>query len=136
MKKEVILRLANEAFKEFPHKIDKPSFQVIHKNDFVKYVLVSPIIRHHKSDINYTPSCSVYRNDDSFEVYFCVEVLLQLLNKIEDHAGFVKALTLHELYHIWNRHFVNTEWEALESEAKVHYELGKDFPQYAKLLEI
>ena len=58
----------------------------------------------------------------------------EILKRINEKDDFIIALALHELYHIWNRIMVNSEEEAIMSENLVHYELGKDFPEYAKLL--
>ena len=124
-----IIALARKAFHLFPHKIDEPKFKVLERDEFEGLLLKSPIIKHHKEDIDFSPALSCFKGDN-VEVCFCPEIIRHF-NEKDD---FIIALALHELYHIWNRIMVNSEEEAIMSENLVHYELGKDFPEYAKLL--
>ena len=128
MEKRVI-GLARKAFHMFPHKIEEPSFKVLGHEEFKELLLKSPIIKHHREDIEFSPSLSYFKRD-KVEVCFCPEIIEHFGGKND----FVIALALHEFYHIWNRILVNTEEDAINSEELVHHELGKDFPKYARLL--
>jgi len=124
-----IIALAKKAFSMFPKKIEEPEFRVLNKNEFELLLLRSPIIKHHKEDMEYSPALSCFK-EDKVEVCFCPEII----KSFSHNEDFIIALALHEFYHIWNRMLVDTEEDAIISENLVHHELGKDFPQYAKLL--
>lgn len=125
-----IIGLARKAFEMFPHKIEEPKFKVLTRKNFRRLLLRSPIIKHHEGDIKYSPSLSCFKNNGNVEVCFCPEIL----KNFSDKDDFIIALALHEFYHIWNKILINDESDAIKSENLVHHELGKDFPQYAKLL--
>lgn len=129
--KKRILTLAKKAFHIFPHNIDEPKFKVLDYEEFKELLLISPIIRHHKEDIEFSPALSYFRGNNP-EICFCPEII----RHFNDKDDFIIALALHELYHIWNRILVNNEQDAMASENLVHHELGKDFPEYAKLLNL
>ena len=124
-----IISLARKAFGMFPHTIEEPGFRVLDKKEFASLLLKSPIMKHHKEDLEYSPALSCFK-EDKVEVCFCPEIIKYFSNKDD----FIIALALHEFYHIWNRILVDTEEDAIMSENLVHHELGKDFPQYARLL--
>lgn len=125
-----ILKIAEETFRKFPYKIKKPEFKLTNKEEFVNLLGFSPLIRHHKKDINITPALTANKKD-VVEIHFCPEIIKSLSNS----KKFVEALTLHELYHIKNNLKIETEIDAIYSEEKVHNELRNDFPKYEDLLE-
>lgn len=126
-----IIKIAEETFKKFPHKIKKPDFKVTKQKEFVNLLLLSPLILHHKKDIKVTPALTARRNDGVVEVHFCPEILFSFSKS----KKFIEALTLHELYHIKNNFKIENEIDAIFSEEKVHEELKNDFPKYENLLE-
>lgn len=65
----------------------------------------------------------------------CVSV--DVLNEITDNKDFVKAIFMHELYHILFKKKVreNSAEEELMSEERVNKQIAKDFPKLARYLD-
>ncbi|MDO9027407.1 MAG: hypothetical protein Q7U68_00880 [Candidatus Roizmanbacteria bacterium] len=59
-----------------------------------------------------------------------------ILNEITDDKNFVKAIFMHEFYHILFKRKVkkNSSKEELKSENRVNKQLAKDFPKLARYM--
>ena len=127
-----IINEAEESFKKFPYKIKKPSFMVLSRKKFEYYLKDSPLLL----SIENTPSFVAHLPDREL-VCLCAEIINNLTRSksISYKKRFVKAITMHELFHIRNMHFALTEKEALLSEEEVHEQLRHEFPGLAKVLE-
>lgn len=127
-----LVNMAVSALKKFPYSIDKPVFEVMKKRRFIKYLKdVSLDI-----DPEKTPSFVAHLPDGEL-VVFCNEIISRMISgkSNAEKKDFVKAITIHELFHIWNHHRCITSEEAVLSEKEVHREIRKKYPRLAKVLD-
>jgi len=131
MEKGDILLTANESVMHFPHKVESPVILFLPKKRFSKYLDLMRLRKH----LNKTP-CFIAEMKGGSVIYFCIEIINELLEdyKIKDSKQFIRALTLHELYHEYNNIKVNSEYQAQFSENLVYTEMEKDFPEEFKFL--
>jgi len=130
MENKEILEIAEFTLKRFTHPIEKPVFEVMKKTKFVKYLKDSTI----EANLEKTPAFVAHLPDGEL-IVFCNEIIEQLTSNMKDKRKFIEAVTMHELFHIWNKHRCVTSEEALMSEEEVHEEIKKEFPGLAKVLE-
>jgi hypothetical protein len=59
-----------------------------------------------------------------------------IINQMSNDSNFVKAIVLHELFHVLLRSKVKEDnlGESIRSENRVHDYLNKEFPKYSKYL--
>ncbi|MBT3985205.1 hypothetical protein HOD38_05675 [archaeon] len=131
MEKEDILLVANDAILNFPKEIKSPILMTLSKDRFSKYLNLMKLTKH----LNKTP-CFIAEMKGGSVIYFCEEIVNHLIKqyKIRNKELFIKAITLHELYHSYNHLMVNTEGAAVFSEILVHQEMKKEFPKEYKFL--
>ncbi len=132
MEEKEVLSFAKKAVKEFPFPLKtKPEMEFLTKRRFKFYLDGTPLEMH----LEDTP-CFVAHLVEGERVYFCMGILKNFLSgrKKEDEL-FVKAITTHELFHIYNHHQAKTGKQALKSEAEVHMEIKKYFKEYFLLLK-
>ncbi len=129
--KKEVKSLANEAYKEF-YKKHKVSCQIslVHLDEFWKLAKKSPLI---KDDIKRKIPLKV----GALVVHGVKDVIClneDIINNLTSNPDFVKALVLHELYHILLKGKVreNTLNEDVKSENRVDFNMEKEFPEYAK----
>lgn len=127
-----ILKEAESCFIKFPYSIRKPSFLVLDKGQFEYYLKGSPL----SLSIANTPSFVAHLPDKEL-VCLCSEIINAMTKgkPLPYKKKFIRAITMHELFHIKNMHFALTENEALHSEEEVHYQLRREFPELAMILE-
>lgn len=127
-----ILKETENALKKFPYSIRKPSFLILNKKKFKIYLKDSPLL----INIEKTPSFVAHLPDREL-VCICPDIIESMTKGRGDNykKNFVRAITMHELFHIHNMHLALTENEALKSEKEVHYQLEKEFPRLAMILE-
>ena len=131
MEKEEILLTANDTLLNFPKKIKQPILLFLPKQRFSKYLNLMKLKKH----LNKTP-CFVAETKGGSIIYFCEEIINDLIKKHKVSPKlFIKAITLHELYHEYNNLAVNTQQAALFSEILVHKEMKKQYPKEYKFLE-
>ena len=131
MQKEDVLKLAKEAVKEFPLPLEKPQFTFLTKRKFAFYLSESPLEMH----LEYTPAFVAHLPEGEL-VCFCMDILKNFLQgDKEEKKKVIKAITIHELFHIYNKKRAKDGKEALRSEAAVHQEIKKYFKEYYALLE-
>ena len=126
-----ILKEAESCFNKFPYSIRKPNFLVLDKKQFELYLKDSPL----KISISNTPSFVAHLPDTEL-VCLCFEIINSMTKgkSLTSKRKFVRAITMHELFHIRNMHLALTESEALRSEEEVHQQLKTEFPALAKVL--
>ena len=128
MEKEDVLLVANDSILNFPYKIDSPAILFLSKERFSRYLDLMKMKKH----LSKTP-CFLAEMRGGTVIYYCLDIINEMGKKIDKHT-FVRAITLHELYHGYNRMKVDTEEKALFSEALVYKEMKKDFPKEFKFL--
>ena len=125
MKKEDISLIANDTILNFPKKINPPIIMFLSKQRFSKYLDFMKLTKH----LSKTP-CFIAEMKGGSVIYFCPEIINNLIK--EKHLNkkeFIKAITVHELYHAYNHLTINSEESALFSEALVHKEIKENFPK-------
>ena len=122
----------NRAYKKFPHRIKKPNVLVMGKVQFIEYLNNSPLTINPDT----TPAVIAHLPERD-TIIFCPETIedMKQFAGIKRLCDFIEALTLHELYHEWNRHRIESKLQALESEMQVDIEMQNDFPKLYRLLE-
>ena len=132
MDEDELINMAVSALKKFPYSIEKPVFEVMGKRKFVKYLKDVSL----EIDPEKTPSFVAHLPDGEL-VVFCEEIISKMLSgKSEtERKRFIEAITIHELFHIWNRRRCITSEEAVLSEKEVHREIRKKYPKLAKVLD-
>lgn len=132
MDDDELVNMAVSTLKRFPYSIEKPVFEVMGKRKFTKYLKdVSLDI-----DPEKTPSFVAHLPDGEL-VVFCKEIIDRMVSEKseKEKKDFVKAITIHELFHIRNHHRCITSEEAVLSEKEVHREIRKKYPRLAKVLD-
>ncbi len=127
-----LVNIAASALKRFPYCIEKPVFEVMGKRKFLRYLKdVSLDI-----DPEKTPSFVAHLPDGEL-VVFCDEIINKMITKKSkaEQKMFIEAITMHELFHIWNHHRCITSEDAILSEKEVHREIRKKYPRLAKVLD-
>lgn len=130
MEKEEILLTATDTILNFPKKINPPIILFLSKQRFSKYLDFMKLTKH----LSKTP-CFIAEMKGGSIIYFCPEIINSLIK--EKHLNkkqFIKAITIHELYHAYNHIAVNTQEAALFSEALVHKEMKENFPKEYNLI--
>jgi hypothetical protein len=130
MEKEDILLTANDTIVNFPKEIHPPLLMFLPERRFSKYLDLMKLKKH----LHKTP-CFVAETKGGSIIYFCEEIINELIKKEKVNSKlFIKAITLHELFHSYNHLAVNNKEAALFSEELVHLEMKKQFPKEFKLL--
>ena len=132
MNEKEIEDIANSAFENFKQKVKKPVFMFLEKKEFSKQLDKTKLKKH----LSKTP-CLVMKMRGGDVIYFCEEVVNSLTKRWGKKAkeDFVKAIVVHELFHVYNNLPVADRDSALFSESLVHDELRKEYPELAKVLD-
>jgi hypothetical protein len=129
--KKEIKKLAFKAYEEFckKHKVSC-KFSLIDLNEFWKLAKKSELVREDlRQRIPLKIGALVAHGE--IEVIYLNE---DVLNQLTEDPNFVKAVVIHELYHIYlkNRVRENNFKEEVNSENRVEKYIEKEFPKYAK----
>ena len=132
MDQKEIEAYAREAVCEFKHDVEKPVFMFLEKSEFSKKLDNMKLKKH----LSKTP-CFVMSMKGGDVVYFCEDIVNNLTKgwRKMNKEKFVKAIVVHELFHIFNNIPVGDRDSAEFSESLVHDELKKEYPELAKVLE-
>ena len=127
-----LINIAVSALKRFPYCIEKPVFEVMGKRKFFRYLKDVSL----EIDPEKTPSFVAHLPDGEL-VVFCAEIIDKMVSKKtkREQKSFIEAITIHELFHIWNHHRCITSEEAILSEKEVHKEIRKKYPKLSKVLD-
>jgi len=135
MNEKEIIRAAEEAFDMFSqrHNIDV-YLEFVNEEEFFQLSSESKIVREEmKEGLPVKVGSLVAHSKDKDTIILCKDVVNLLARNID----FVKALVLHELYHVLYRKMIKEKKinDFIASEERVHGHFMKEFPYYAKLLE-
>jgi hypothetical protein len=124
----------NETFKEFSkkHKVDC-TFELMEFKDFMNLAEKSNIIQKDiKSGFPVLVGALVVHTNKKAKVCMSVDAL----NQLSDDNDFVKALIIHELYHILFKSKIKEDSlnENLKSEERVKKTMKKEFPGFSSWL--
>jgi len=125
---QIIFATFEKAYRKFPHRIKKPNVLLMGKWQFRKFLRDSLL----ETDLYTTPAVIAHTPNRDI-IIFCPEIIESL--KPRNLRRFIEAIVMHELYHEWNRHRIESRLQALESEMQVDIELKNDFPQLHKELK-
>jgi hypothetical protein len=132
MKRDDIALIIHDTILNFPKKIEKPEIEFLPKRRFSKYLDLLETKKH----VNFTP-CFVAQMKGGRVIYFCKQTVVDFVSGLShfNQRLFIEAVTLHELFHVWNDIQVRSEGDLVFSEALVHEELREMFPKHSLLLE-
>ena len=128
-----IRNVVDSSFKEFSrlHKVEC-DFELVSEEKFWDLARKSKIIQFELENHVPLKVGSLVVHSDRDVVIFSKEVL----NKIRVSRRGLKALVVHELYHVLNKRNVKNNFECcLESEERVHELFNEEFPGLSKELE-
>lgn len=140
-----IIKIANEVYGEFltnfliDCNIESVSMNkyigIAEKNRDIQILMDANIIKNIK-DI-FVPV--IVNPGEKIRMIFCGAIVSKILKGFskEKQKNFVKALTLHELYHIVNnveKRELN-QYNFIRSDKRAYQEFKDDYPDFAKLLE-
>ncbi len=132
--KKEILEIGNKTYSDFSkkHKITC-EIKLVNSNEFWKIAKKSELIKENlKKGIPVSVGALVSHKSKKDVVYVSDEVI----NTITDNPNFVKAIFMHEFYHIYLKSLVKNGSlkEANLSEKRTKYEMKKEFPNLARYL--
>lgn len=131
MDKPEMLLTIHDTVLNFPEKIPDPVIQFLSRQRFSRYLAFSPLPKH----LDTTP-CLVIETKGGPIISYCPEIIDQLTVQFPHGKKrlFLEAITLHELYHIWNRLRARNAQDAVFSEGLVAMELNQRYPEHMTVL--
>ena len=131
MEKGDIELVVSDAILNFPKTVDKPVILFLEKKRFSHMLDMMDSKKH----LSKTP-CFVAEMKGGNVIYFCEDIVNHLTKGFhrDNKKKFVEAVTLHELFHIWNNFKVRNSEEAMFSENLVWSEMKKIYPEHFKFL--
>lgn len=132
MDQQDMLLIINDAILNFKKEIDQPIVMFIKKERFSKLLDLMKLKKH----LHLTP-CFVAETKGGNIIYYCEEIINNLTENFpkEKQKLFLEGITLHELFHIWNKLPASDEEDAIASEAIVHKEIQKLYPKENTIIE-
>ncbi len=131
MEKGDIELVVSDTVLNFPKNISQPIVLFLEKRRFSRMLDMMNLRKH----LNKTP-CFVAEMKGGNVIYFCEEIVSDLIKNFnrENKKKFIEAITLHELFHIWNNFRVSNNQEAIFSENLVWQEMENLYPKHYKFL--
>lgn len=131
--KKEVKSLAEDAYKEFSnkHKV-KCNISLVSLDEFWKLAKKSPLIEDEiKKKIPLKIGALVVHGKKE---RICLNE--DIINNLSDDPNFIKAIVLHELFHIHYKNRVKeiNVREETKSEDRVDFAMNKEFPKYMKYL--
>ncbi len=140
-----ILKIANDTYNDF--SVDfliECKFECVSIKKYIDLAKKTPLIqiyieqKLYDSIKNVTVPAIVVPGEVE-KIYFCKNIVNKIVKKLskEKQKMFVRAIVLHELYHIVNRseeRDVNS-YSFMKSERRAHQEFKEDYPDLYKVLE-
>tara|TARA_Y100000310_G_scaffold271315_1_gene285742 strand:+ start:1760 stop:2173 length:414 start_codon:yes stop_codon:yes gene_type:complete len=132
MNKDDIELIVSDVLLNFSKDIKKPVVLFLEKKRFSHFLDMMNLKKH----LSKTP-CFVAEMKGGDVIYYCEEIINELTKGMykDKKKMFVEAVTIHELYHIWNKIEVGNQEDALFSEELVWEETKKEYPEHYKLLK-
>lgn len=140
-----VLKIANDTYNDFlaDFLIDC-KFECVSLKRYIDLAKKTPLIQTYieqklYSDVKEIISPAIIVHGEVEKMYFCKNILNKIIRKLskEKQKMFVRAIVLHELYHIVNRadtREVNS-YLFMKSERRSYQEFKEDYPELYKLLE-
>ena len=131
MNQSDMILIINDTILNFKKEIKQPVIMFIEQQRFSKLLDLMELKKH----LHLTP-CFVAEMKGGNIIYYCEEIIQKLINDFskDKQKIFLEAITLHELFHIWNKIPINDAEEAIASELIVHEEIKKIYPKENKIL--
>ena len=129
------MKAAEQAYELFcdKHKVDV-YLEFVDEDEFFDLCEKSKIVREEmKEGLPVKVGSLVAHSKEKETIILCMDVL----NLLSRDLDFVKALVLHELYHIlYRKNVKSNKLDSLfASEERVHKHFRQEFPEFAMLLE-
>ena len=130
------MKAAEQAYEMFStkHKIDV-YLEFVDEDEFFELSGKSKIVREEmKEGLPVKIGSLVAHSKDQETIILCIDVL----NFLSRDIDFVKALVLHELYHVLYRKAVKKQDKVdnfFASEERVHKHFRQEFPEFSMLLD-
>ena len=130
-----IMKLAEESYEEFSklHKSLDVELEFVDEEEFFDLAGRSKLVHLEMEEGLPVKVGSLVMHGKKDIIVLCTDIV-NLLTKNKD---FVKALVMHELFHILDKKQVKGKSmkAMIESENRVHKQFIREFPGYAKLLD-
>ena len=136
MNEKEVMKAAEQVYEMFSdkHKVDV-YLEFVDEDEFFELSEKSKIVREEiKEGLPIKIGSLVAHSKDKETIILCIDILNFLARDID----FVKALVLHELYHVLYRKQVNRQDKVdsfFASEERVHKHFRQEFPEFAMLLD-
>jgi len=129
-----IMKLSEEAYELFSkkHKRIEVELEFVNEEEFFELAEKSKLVHLEMEEGLPVKVGSLVMHGKKDIIVLCVDVI----NLLTKNENFVKALVLHELFHILDKKKVkNNMGSLIKSEERVHKQFIKEFPKYSALLE-
>ena len=140
-----ILKIANETYNDF--SVDfliECKFECVSLRKYMDLAKKTPLIQVYidqklYDNIKNINVPAIVAHGEVEKMYLCNKIMGKIIRKLskEKQKMFVRAIVLHELYHIVNRsdeRDVNS-YSFMKSEKRAHQEFKEDYPDLFKVLE-
>ncbi|MFH1840491.1 MAG: hypothetical protein ABH849_05065 [Nanoarchaeota archaeon] len=136
MNEKEVIKAAEQAYSMFSkkHKVDV-FLEFLNEEEFFDLSSRSRIIHEEmKEGLPIKVGSLVVHSGRKETIVLCKDVI----NLLTKDPEFVKALVLHELFHVLDRSKVKGQdmLDFIASEDRVHKDFKKEFPKYAEMLEL
>jgi hypothetical protein len=136
MNEKKVIKAAEQAYDMFSkkHKVDV-FLEFLNEEEFFELSSKSRIIHEElREGLPVKVGSLVVHSGRRETIVLCKDVI----NLLTKDPEFVKALVLHELFHVLDRGKIKGQdmIDFIESEERVHRDFKKEFPKYAEMLEI
>ena len=127
-----MLLIINDTILNFKKEINQPTVLFIEKPRFSKLLDLMELKKH----LHLTP-CFVAEMKGGNIIYYCEEIIQDLTKDLpkDKKKKFLEAITIHELFHIWNKLPATDAEDAIASELIVHTEIKKFYPKENEIIE-
>jgi len=130
-----IMKLAEEAYEEFSkrHKSMEVELEFVKEDEFFELADRSKLVHLEMREGLPIKVGSLVMHGKKDIIVLCTDVI----NLLTKNDNFVKALVMHELFHILDKKRVKDSSmnQMIRSEERVHKQFIKEFPNYAELLD-
>lgn len=126
-----MLLMINDTILNFKKQIEQPIVMFIEKERFSKLLDLMELQKH----LDLTPSFVAETKGGNI-IYYCEEIINDLIKDFSEEKQklFLEGITLHELFHIWNKLPAGDAEDAMASEQIVHEEIKKLYPKENEII--
>lgn len=140
-----ILKIANDTYNDFlVDFLIECKFECISIKKYIDLAKRTPLIQLYVeqklfSNIKDITVPAILMRGEVEKMYFCKNIINKIIKKLskEKQKMFVRAIVLHELYHIVNQSEQRDvhSYSFMKSERRAHQEFKEDYPDLYKVLE-